>query len=105
MGDHGRCRSRTVRRPPTRRCAEQASVVQAYLEAIDAGDDPTTVEVLTPQGRCTLEEAFVAVCAEYTSRRRISSEAWEAMGVPLDVLAAARISPRSDPPPTGWRSW
>lgn len=98
MGDHRRCRGRRVRRPPARRCAEQAAVVRAYLEALDAGDDPRTVDVLTPTGRCTLEEAFVAVCAEYTSRRRISTEAWEAVGVPPDVLAAARISPRSGPP-------
>jgi hypothetical protein len=74
-------------------------VVRAYLEALDAGDDPALVEVLTPQGRSTLEEAFVAVGAEYARRLRISTEAWEAVGVPPDVLVAARIS-RSGPPPS-----
>lgn len=99
MGVHRRCLGGTPRRPPARRCAEQAAVVQAYLEALDAGDDPATVEVLAPWGRCSLEEAFVAVGAEYARRRRISTQAWEAIGVPLDVLVAARISPRSGPPP------
>ena len=99
MGVHRRCRGRTRCGPPARRCAEQAAVVRAYLEALDAGDDPALVEVLTPQGRSTLEGAFVAVGAEYARRLRISTEAWEAVGVPPDVLVAARISPRSDPPP------
>jgi hypothetical protein len=99
MGVHRRCRGGTPRQPPARRCAEQAAVVRAYLEALDAGDDPRLVEVLTPAGRRTLEEAFVAVGAEYARRRRISTEAWEAIGVPPDVIAAARISSRSGPPP------
>ena len=74
-------------------------MVRAYLEAIDAGDDPRDLNVLTPAGPRTLEEAFVAVCGDYTRRRRISIEAWEAVGVPAEVLAAARISPRSGPDP------
>jgi hypothetical protein len=99
MADHHRrCRRRQVRCPPARRCAEQAAVVGAYLEALDAGDDPRLVEVLTPTGRCTLEDAFVAVGAEYALRLRISTEAWRAVGVPADVLEAARISRSSGPP-------
>jgi hypothetical protein len=99
MRGHRRCRAGTTRHPPARRCAEQAAVVRAYLEALDAGDDPRLVELCSPAGRCSLEEAFVAVGADYARRRRISSEAWEAVGVPPDVLVAARISP-SGPPPT-----
>ena len=98
MGDHRRCRRRQVRRPPARRCAEQAAVVGAYLEALDAGDDPRLVEVVTPAGPCSLEDAFVAVGAEYAVRLRISTEAWRAVGVPADVLEAARISRSSGPP-------
>ena len=67
-------------------------MVQAYLEALDADDDPRRIVVVTATGRCTLEEAFVTVGADYARRRRISSEAWEAVGVPPDVLVAARIS-------------
>jgi hypothetical protein len=93
----GRCRDRRDRHPPARRCAEQAAVVQAYLEALDAGDDPRRIVVVTATGRCTLEEAFVTVGADYARRRRISSEAWEAVGVPPDVLVAARISAPPDP--------
>jgi hypothetical protein len=104
MGDHRRCRRRPAQHPPSRRCAEQAAVVGAYLEALDAGNDPRRLEILTPAGRCTLEEAFVAVGAEYAARRRISTEAWQAVGVPAAVLAAARISRSSGPTPPGRRS-
>jgi hypothetical protein len=89
---HARCRRGTERRPPERHCAQQAAVVQAYLEALDAGDDPRRIVLVTAAGRCTLEESFVAVCADYARRRRISLEAWEAVGVPADVLVAAGIS-------------
>jgi hypothetical protein len=98
MGRRRRCAVGTTRRPPACRCAEQAAVVRAYLEALDAGDDPRLVELRTPAGPCSLEEAFVAVGADYARRRRISTEAWEAVGVPLDVLVAARISPGPAPP-------
>ena len=98
MAPHRRCIGATVRRPPARRCAEEAAVVRAYLEALDAGDDPRAILVITPAGRCSLEEVFVAVGGEYARRRRISTEAWEAVGVPLDVLVAARISPGPAPP-------
>ena len=108
MAAHRRCRSSPVRHPPARRCAEQAAVVRAYLEALDAGDEPDLVELVTPAGRCTLEEAFVAVGAAYAQRHRLSTEAWRAVGVPDRVLAAARISPRSrsspSRPPPGPRS-
>jgi hypothetical protein len=97
-GRHRRCQRGTDGRPPARRCAEQAAVVQAYLEALDCGDDPRRIVVVTATGRCSLEEAFVAVGADYARRRRISTEAWEAVGVPAEVLAAARISPGSAPP-------
>jgi hypothetical protein len=97
-GRHGRCRHAQDRRPPARRCAEQAAVVQAYLEALDAGDDPRRIVLVTATGRCTLEEAFVDVGADYARRRRISTEAWEAVGVPPYVLVAARIS--APPGPT-----
>jgi hypothetical protein len=73
-------------------------VVSAYLQAIAVGDDPRLDVVLTGSGPRTLEDAFVAVGAAYGARHRISSEAWEAVGVPPDVLAAARISPSSGPP-------
>jgi hypothetical protein len=83
-------------------------VVRAYLEALDAGDEPALVDLVTPSGRRTLEEAFVAVGAAYAERHRLSTEAWRAVGVPDHVLAAARISPRSrsspSPPPRGPRS-
>ena len=97
-GRHVRCRRGTDRGPPSRRCAEQAAVVQAYLEALDAGDDPRRIVLVTATGRCTLEEAFVAVGADYARRLRISTEAWQAVGVPTDVLVAARIS--APPRPT-----
>ena len=95
----------TTRHPPARRCAEQAAVVRAYLAALDAGDEPRLVELVTPTGSCTLEEAFVAVGAMYAERHRLSTEAWRAVGVPDHVLAAAGISPRrrsspSPPPPS-----
>jgi hypothetical protein len=73
-------------------------VVSAYLQAIDVGDDPRLHLVVTDTGPRTLEDAFVAVGAAYGVRHRISTEAWEAVGVPPDVLAAARISPSSGPP-------
>ena len=108
MGARRRWACGTVRHPPARRCAEQAAVVRAYLEAIDAGDEPRSVELVTPGGRWTLEEAFVAVGAAYAERHRLSAEAWRAVGVPDAVLAAARISSRSrsspSPPPPGPRS-
>lgn len=97
MGRPRRCRNAGDRRPPARRCAEQAAVVQAYLEALDAGDDPRRIVLVTATGRCSLEEAFVTVGADYARRRRISSEAWEAVGVPPDVLVAARISASPGP--------
>ena len=75
-------------------------MVSAYLCALDAGDDPRLEEVLTPTGVCTLEEAFVAVGAAYATRHRIGTEAWRAVGVPSAVLAAARITPTSGPPPS-----
>jgi len=78
-------------------------VVSAYLCALDAGDDPRLEQVLTPAGVCSLEEAFVAVGAAYATRHRISTEAWRAVGVPPAVLAAARITRRSGPPP--WSPW
>ena len=98
MGTRRRPTCGAVRHPPPRTCAEQAAVVRAYLEALDAGDEPGLVELVTPTGRRTLEEAFVAVGAAYAQRHRLSTEAWRAVGVPDHVLAAARISPRS-------RSW
>jgi hypothetical protein len=98
-----RCRA-CDRRPPARPCAEQTAVVSAYLCAIDAGDDPSLEQVLTPTGPCSLEEAFVAVGAAYAARHRISSEAWRAVGVPPAVLAAARITRTSGPPPFRWSS-
>jgi hypothetical protein len=52
-GRHGRCRLGQDRRPPARLCAEQAAVVQAYLEALDAGDDPRRIVLVTATGRCT----------------------------------------------------
>jgi hypothetical protein len=79
-------------------------VVSAYLCALDAGDDPQLEQVQTPAGLCTLEEAFVAVGAAYAIRHRISTEAWRAVGVPPSVLAAARITRRSGPPPFRWSS-
>jgi hypothetical protein len=94
---HRRCRRGLDGRPPARRCAEQAAVVQAYLEALDAGDDPRRIVLVTAAGRRTLEDAFVTVGADYARRRRISSEAWAAVGVPPDVLVAARISAPPDP--------
>ena len=83
-------------------------MVRAYLEALDAGDEPGLVDLVTPTGPRTLEEAFVAVGAAYAERHRLSAEAWRAVGVPDHVLAAARISSRSrsspSPPPPGPRS-
>ncbi len=97
-----------TRHPPARRCAEQAAVVRAYLEALDAGDEPALVDLVTPSGRRTLEEAFVAVGAAYAERHRLSTEAWRAVGVPDHMLAAAGFSPRCrsspSPPPPGPRS-
>ena len=72
-------------------------VSTAAQEAIGAGDDPRRIVVVTATGRCTLEDAFVTVGADYARRRRISSEAWEAVGVPPAVLVAARISAPPDP--------
>ncbi len=100
-GRHRRCRA-CDRRPPARRCAEQTAVVSAYLCAIDAGEDPRLEQVLTPAGTCSLEEAFVAVGAAYAARHRISSEAWQAVGVPAAVLAAARITRTGGTPPFRW---
>jgi hypothetical protein len=92
------------RRPPARSRAEQRAVVSAYLCALDAGHDTRLEQIITPAGPCTLEEAFVAVGAAYSTRHRINTEAGRAVGVPPAVLAAARITRRSGPPPFRWSS-